>query len=227
MTTISICAANKNICGPIIGAANNSICGANRNPRGTSQKIAKILLSGANLDTTWNSTPSSKSGDDHGFHSYNLPLLLYLLPPQLPPLLPLPLLPLPLPRLPFSPLLLSRFGWLIVVALLLPLFLPLLSAPPLLMLSGITIATVAAAKTTAPVPSAATAATAFFAAVTTSSLFPLPTANVSAVQTLPLILPPPHHCLCLQCLCRHRFRHGSHHCLKLPSCRSVGASKGW
>jgi hypothetical protein len=129
--------------------------------------------------------------------------------------------------------------WLIVVAPPLPLFPPPLPALPLPLLSADAIATFAAAETIVHIPSAAATAAAaaaatatataaaFFAAVTTSTLISLTTANVSAVQTLPLFPPPPLNCLCLRRLCRHRFRHGSHHCQKFPTCRSVGTSKGW
>jgi hypothetical protein len=118
--------------------------------------------------------------------------------------------------------------WFLVVATLLPLFPPPLPAPPLPLLSANAIATVAAPQTTAPIPFAVLAAAGgtFFAAVTTSSLILLPTANVSAAQTLPLFPPPLHHCLCFQSLCRHYFCHDSHHCQKLPTCWLVGASKG-
>ena len=68
--------------------------------------------------------------------------------------------------------------------------------------------------------------TAFFTAVSTSSLFPLPTANVSVAQTLPLFPPPLHHCLGLRHLRCPRFCHGSHHCLKLPTSWLVLAKNG-
>ena len=120
--------------------------------------------------------------------------------------------------------------WLIVVAPPLPLFLPSLSALPLLLLSADAITTVTASKATAPIPSATAAAAAaagtYFVAITASSLISLPITNVSTAQTLPLFPLPPNHCLCLQCLCQHRFRHGSHHYRKPPTCRSVGASEG-
>jgi hypothetical protein len=100
--------------------------------------------------------------------------------------------------------------WLIVVAPPLPLFPSLLPAQPLPLVSANAIAMLPPPKSLPlflPLPPPT-----FFAAVTTSALIPPPTANVFTVQTIPLFLPLPHHCLCLRCLCHHCFHHGSHHC---------------
>ena len=132
-----------------------------------------------------------------------------------------------LPPLPLPPQTAAVF-WLIVVAPQLPLFLPPLPAPLLPLLSADAITTFAAAEITSHIPSTAAATVvACFTAVTTSSLIPLNTANVFAAQTLPLFPSLLHHCLCLRPLCRQRFRNSRHHCRNFPTCRSVGASKGW